>query len=269
MNTRHVNLIAAATLIAGAAGRACAATQGDDQADNPWSLSILGGDSVAVTGSLRSPSTASIADLGAIAPPLAGATGTLSLDKLRYEDMFRRRYDTGLELDYSVDTNLQAYGRFGYESLGGRTSRVGTLSSESLATSDPLSARFSDADNMSFELGSRYYWQMPGNWRPFAGAAVGATHLDGIRATFTSPGTDIDLQNAQLTRAGTVFSQSLETGVEFNPATNFGLRLGVNADHTSSPHSADDPSLTALGIDTDDNHGRWSFPLSIAANYRF
>jgi len=130
-------------------------------------------------------------------------------------------------------------------------------------------ARFSDADNMSFELGSRYYWQMPGNWRPFAGAALGATHLDGIRATFTSPGTDIDLKNAQFTRSGTVFSQSVETGVEFDPASNFGLRLGVDADHTSAPRSVDDPALTALGLEDHDAHGRWSFPVSIAANYRF
>lgn len=265
MTPRNLNLIALATLIAGAAGRACAA----DQAD-PWSLSILGGDSVGMTGSLRSSSTASIADLGAIDPPLAGATGTLSLDKLRYEDLFRRRFDTGLELDYSIDRNLQAYGRFGYESLGGRTRRVGTLTSESLATSDALNARFSDTDNMSFELGSRYYWQMPGNWRPFAGAALGATHLDGIRASFTSPGTDIDLKNAQFTRSGTVFSQSVETGVEYDPGNNFGLRLGINADHISSARSVNDPSLTALGIEGGhDAQDRWSFPLSIAANYRF
>jgi len=264
MTTRYLKLVTAAALVAGAAGRATAA----DQA-SPWSLSILGGDSVSESGSLRSSSSTSIADLGAIDPPLAGATGTLSLDKLRYEDMFRRRFDTGLELDYSVDTNLQAYGRFGYESLGGRSRRVGSISSESLATSDPLTARFSDADNMSFELGSRYYWQMPGNWRPFAGAALGATHLDGIRASFTSPGTDIDLNNARFTRSGTVFSQSVETGVEFNPADNFGLRLGIDADHTSSPRGVDDPGLAALGIDTQDTHGRWSFPLSIAANYRF
>jgi opacity protein-like surface antigen len=265
MNTRNLNLIAAATLIAGVAGRACAADQSD-----PWSLSILGGDSVAMTGSLRSPSITLIGNLGSIDAPLAGASGTLSLDKLRYEDMFRRRYDTGLELDYSFDPNMQAYGRFGYESLGGRTRRVGTLTSESLPTPDPLNARFSDADNMSFELGTRYYWQMPGNWRPFAGAALGATHLDGIRATFTSPGTDIDLKNAQFTRSSTVFSQSVETGIEYDPGTNFGLRLGAGADHVSSPRTVNDPALTALGVDdTGDAHGRWSFPVSIAANYRF
>ncbi len=123
---------------------------------------------------------------------------------------------------------------------------------------------------MSFELGSRYFWQTGTDWRPFAGAALGATHLDAIRASFTSPETTLDLPNAQFTRSGVVFSQSLETGVEYDPGSNFGMRLSVNADHVGAPRSADNTDLTELGFDAGhDAHSRWAFPLSVAAAYHF
>jgi hypothetical protein len=264
MNHRISKLITAAALVAGAAARAYA------DPSNPWSLSVIGGYSVAESGSLRAPRTSTITDLGAIDPALSGTPGTLTLDKLRYEDLFRRRFDTGLELDYSFDPNLQTYGRFSYESLGGRTQRVGVLSTDGLESPAGVAAHFADADNMTFELGSRYFWQTGTDWRPFAGAALGATHLDGIRASFTSPETTLALTNAQFTRSGVVFSQSLETGVEYDPDNNFGLRLSIDADHFGAPRSADDSQLSELGFDAShDAHSRWAFPLSVAAAYHF
>ncbi len=121
MNLRIFKLIAGAALIASAAARAYA------DPSNPWSVSVIGGDSVAESGALRSPRTSTFNDLGAIDPALSGTGGALSLDKLRYEDIFRRRFDTGLELDYSFDPNLQAYGRFSYESLGGKDTPGGRV----------------------------------------------------------------------------------------------------------------------------------------------
>jgi len=264
MNTRTWKLITAAALISTAAARAYA------DPSNPWSVSVIGGDSVAESGSLRTPRIATITDLGAIDPALAGSSGTLSLDKLRYEDLFRRKFDTGLELNYSFDPNLQTYGRFSYESLGGRTRRAGELSSDGLDAPASVAAHFANADNMTFELGSRYFWQTGTDWRPFAGAALGATHLDAIRASFTSPETGLVLPDAQFTRSGFVFSQSLETGVEYDPQSNFGVRFGVNADHVGTPRSADNAEVANLGIDDGhDAHSRWAFPVSVAAAYHF
>lgn len=264
MNPRILKLITSAALIAGAAARAYADPL------NPWSISVIGGDSVGESGSLRAPRVSTFNDLGAIDPALSGASGTLNLDKLRYEDLFRRRFDTGLELDYSFDPNLQTYGRFNYESLGGKTRQAGLLSSDVLNGPAAIDAHFSNADNMTLELGSRYFWQTGTDWRPFAGAALGATHLDAIRASFASPDIGVDLPNAQFTRSGVVFSQSLETGVEYSPDPNFGMRLSLNADHVGAPRSADSSELTDLGFDAGhDAHSRWSFPVSIAAAYHF
>jgi hypothetical protein len=265
MNTRHVRVCTVLTFIAGATASASAAAQ-----QSPWSVSILGGDSVATAGSLRAPGTATVTDLGALDPALAGSSGTLSLDKLRYEDLFRRRYDTGLELDYSFSHSLQTYGRFSYEGLGGRTRSFGELTSASLASPSMLSARFADADNTSLELGSRYLLFTGTSWRPFAGVSLGATHLDAIRASLTSPDLSLDLQNVRFTRPGTVFSQSLEAGVEYDPSSSFGVRFSADAQHVGTPPSANDPALASLGLNAgNDARSRWAFPVSIAAAYYF
>src|SRR6185369_16372028 len=119
-------------------------------------------------GALRTSMDAGFTDLGPLDPALSGQSGTLHLDSLKYEDIFRRRYDTGLELDYSFSDNLQSFGRFGYNSLTGRTSAIGTLESTSLAAPATIHAHFDDADSMSLQLGSRYLWATGSDWRPFA-----------------------------------------------------------------------------------------------------
>jgi hypothetical protein len=74
----------------------------------------------------------------------------------------------------------------------------------------------------------------------------------------------------RFTRPATVFSQSLETGVEFNPNTNFGVRFSVDADHMGAPPSARDPMLSDLGYDAaHDAEGRWTFPVAVAASFHF
>jgi hypothetical protein len=266
MNMRQVKLIAGLTLAVGATGPAWAS----DDPSSPWSLSVFGGDSVGATGRLQAPSVTTLPNLGAIDPQLAGATGTLTLDKLRYEDLFKRKYDAGLELDYMLNDQLQTYGRFSYEGLGGRGRQIGGLTSNALSAGVPIEAHFADADNKSLELGTRYFWSTGTAWRPFAGAALGATRLGSIRADVFSPSADIDLRNVRFTRSGTVFSQSLETGVEYDAGNNLGVRFSVNADHMGNPPAARDPALAGLGINPGhDAEGRWSFPVSLAATYRF
>lgn len=265
MKFRSVQILTVVSMVAGAARVAMAA-----EPSSPWSLSISGGDSVAETGSLRRPSTADFTDLGTLDPTLTGTSGTMRLDRLKYDDLFHRQFETGLELDYSFSDNLQGYGRFGYTSLGGRTTTIGTLNSAAFDSPAAVRARFADVDSMTFELGSRYSWNTGTDWRPFAGFALGSTRLDSMRADITSTDLSTDLTDMRFTRTATLFSQSLQTGVEYTPNSAFGLRFSVDADHVGRPPNADDARLTALGFGpNDDAHSLWSFPVSIAANYRF
>jgi hypothetical protein len=91
-----------------------------------------------------------------------------------------------------------------------------------------------------------------------------------MRANFLTPDAAIDVADVRFTRSATVFSQSVETGVEFNPNSTFGVRFSVDADHMGDPPSARDPALSALGYDAaHDAEGRWTFPVAIAASYHF
>jgi hypothetical protein len=265
MNTRHVRILTVLALTGGALRTAYA-----DTPDSAWTMSIFGGDSVAIDGKLRSPNNSLVTDLGTFDPALSGDSGALSLDKLKYDDLFRHRYDTGAEVGYSFSDNLQSFGRFSYDGLEGRSRRIGTLDMHSLGITQPLDARFGNADNLSFDLGSRYFFNTGTTWRPYAGASLGATHLDAMRATLTVPDTGIDLKNVRFTRPGTVFNQSLETGVEYDPSSSFGMRLSLDADHLGAPRSAHDPALAELGFDSaHDAQGRWAFPVALAATYHF
>jgi hypothetical protein len=265
MNPRNLGILASLALIAGAR-----AANAETPADSPWGIAVYGGDTVTEAGRLRSPLSSSIPDLGTINPQLSGTSGTLSLDRLRYDDLFRQDFATGLELNYSFSPNLQTYGRFHYATLDGRTRRVGLHSTDALGGSEPLDARFHDEDNKSLEIGSRYFWSTGTAWEPFAGVALGATRLDAIRASYTTPDQALDLTDVRFTRPATVFSQSLETGVEFDPNPSFGVRFSVDADHMGAPPSARDPMLTELGYDAaHDAEGRWTFPVAIAASFHF
>jgi hypothetical protein len=265
MNPRNVGILASLAIIAGAR-----AANADTPADSPWGIAVYGGDTVTEAGRLRSPLSSTIPDLGALNPQFGGTSGTLSLDKLRYDDLFRQDFATGLELNYSFSPNLQTYGRFDYATLDGETRRIGFLSSDVLGGSEAVNARFHDEDNKSLELGTRYFWPTGTAWEPFAGIALGATRLDAIRANFGTADRAIDLTNVSFTRPATVFSQSLETGVEFNPNTSFGVRFSVDADHMGAPPSSRDPLLSELGYDAaHEAEARWTFPVAIAASFHF
>jgi hypothetical protein len=266
MKFRSMQVLAALTAVAGATRVATAA-----EPASPWSLSISGGDSIAERGTLRSPLSTDLGDLGTLDPALSGEAGTLHLDRLRYDDLFRSRFDTGLEIDYSFNDSLQTYGRFDYGSMTGRTRTLGSLNTAALGDAAALQGHFADADNTSLQLGSRYRWSTGSNWRPFAGFSLGATHLDEMRATLTSSDFSVDVPDVRFTRAGTVFSQSLQTGVDYTPNGAFGLRFGVDADHVGKPPSADDARTSELGFGPsgEAHSSLWSFPVSIAANYRF
>jgi opacity protein-like surface antigen len=264
MKFKTVQILSITVLISGAASVAAAA-----DSTGPWSLSIIGGDSVGMSGSLTARRSSSV-DLGRIDPALTGTSGTLSLDKLKYEDLFKRQYDVGAELGYSFNDRLQSFARFEYEGLGGQSRRLGEISSTAAVSRDTLTARFSDADNYSLDLGTRYYFPIAAEWRTFAGAALGATHEDAIRASIGSTNGSLDLQNVRFTRAGTVFSQTLEAGVEYNPTSAIGVRFSVDAEHSGTPPSADDSRLSALGVNPgNDAESRWSFPVTVAASYHF
>jgi hypothetical protein len=116
----------------------------------------------------------------------------------------------------------------------------------------------------------RYYWLAKQEWRPFVALSLGATHTDQARAELVVTNTAIDLKNVAFANAGTKFSQTFETGVEFAPSDRLQLRFSVRANHVGHPSSSHDPQLAKLGFNTgDDADSRVTYPVSLAGVFRF
>jgi hypothetical protein len=266
MNRSCLRLLSAVALTTVAVQSAHAA----DDKESPWSLSAFGGSAVGFTGSLRNPEITSIPDLGTLDPGLAESSGSVTMNNVLYDDIFGHGHDVGLELGYAFSRNLEGFGRVTYEGLAGQTTAIGSLSGEALLSPQPLMASFEDADSWSFELGSRYFWPTSSAWRPFADVALGATRMDALTASLQVPDTSIDLPDVRFTRAGAVFTQSVGGGIEYAPSRNFGLLFAANAEHIGSLPQSNDEGLRELGLDTTQNpEGRWAFPITVTASYRF
>lgn len=265
MNSRHLKVLSCFALCAGSVAGVSSAAEG-----GPWSVAVYAGDAFSGSGTFRNPDTAAIANLGTFDPKLAGNAGTLRLDKLRYHEAYHNRFSTAVELGYALNENLQLFGRFGYDARQGRARDIGTLSSAALTSPQQVVAHFDNSDSRGLEAGARYLWTATPEWHPYVAVSLGATHTDDINARLDVKNTGIDIRQVRFAQSGTTFSQSFETGVEYDPSPRLGLRLSVRANHIGTPPSARDPQLTALGFNSGDDAGsRVDYPISIAGVYRF
>ena len=75
----------------------------------------------------------------------------------------------------------------------------------------------------------------------------------------------------ELGRAGTVFQQRVETGLQFSPMPSLDLRLTAAASHVDGSKRSDDPNLALVGLDGDRSSvpGRWQYPAEIGAVWHF
>ena len=265
MNSRHFRILAGVALCSASLGGVCAAAE-----SSPWSVALYAGDADSGSGKFRSEQTASIANLGTFDPKLAGASGTLSLDRLGYHEAYHNRFSAALEVGYALNENLQAFGRFGYDARQGRERDIGSLSSAGLAARQRVIAHFGNSDSRGLEVGARYLWLASEKWRPYVAVSVGATRTDDMNASLNVTNTAINIRQVRFAKSGSTFSQSFETGVEYNPIKQFGLRLSVRANHVGTPPSDRDPQLTALGFNSGNDAGnRVDYPIALAGVYHF
>jgi hypothetical protein len=69
-----------------------------------------------------------------------------------------------------------------------------------------------------------------------------------------------------------VFSQRLETGVQYSPMNNFDVRLTAAATHAENGRPSGDPNLAMLGLAEDNRslvRGHWDFPAEVGAVWHF
>lgn len=254
MKTRFTSVLFVFGL-AGAAGAAHA----DDFARHS-SFVLFGGGNAEMPGSFRGQTV----PFTSTDPP-----GTTVYDDLKFEDAYDHRYTMGAEYDYALSRQLSAFGRYTYSLFDGTTHEVGEFSS-STVDSHPVRAEFHDTRTREFDVGARYSFMPEARFQPFVGLSLGAEHLSAAKAKFLNVN-DLGATDVVLGEAETVFSQRAETGLQYLPATNLGLRLSVAASHVNADTKSNDPNLALVGLENTSGEVRshWEYPVELGAVWKF
>lgn len=250
-----------ASLFAAACVAAASAAQALPKNDDKLSFELFASGNVAMPGSFRGQTTP-------FQSP--GTAGTVTYGDLRFDDAYAHRVGGGAELAYSFDDHLSTFARASYNEFGGDRVDIGKFEPAGSTASHPITADFGDTATREFDLGARYMFLPWGKVSPFAGAALGATHLSATRASIGNLN-GIGDSVVELGAAKTVFSQRAELGVQYAPMRNFDLRLTAAADHVDNGQKANDANLALLGLDNvrGDVRGHWDYPLELGGVWRF
>jgi hypothetical protein len=253
MNARSTSLLCVALVAAGGAARA-------DEFRQHASFALFAGGNAAMPGSFR----------GQTVPFDTGEpAGAIVYHDLKFDDAYDHQYTMGGEFDYAFSPSLTGFGRVGYANFDGKQERVGTFTSAATEQS-PVLARFEDTNTREYDLGARYTFMPGSSWRPFVGAALGATHLSSAKADF--PNLDgSGTTRVTLGESDMVFSQRAELGLQFAPMRNFDLRLSAAADHVDADTKSSDPNLALVGLSNTNAEERnhWDYPVELAAVWNF
>jgi len=195
--------------------------------------------------------------------------GSTVYHDLKFSDAYDDDYLTGAEFDFAVNPSLTAFGRFAYQSFDGQNVHVGEFTANDFSAA-PVHAQFSDTNTKEYDVGARYLLAPFSGLRPYVGLALGAEHLGATRAEFRNVDGSGTTRVA-LGEADTVFHQSLETGLQYSPTADFGLRLSVAANHVNADTKSSDPNLALVGLDNTqaDVRSHWEYPVQIGALWKF
>lgn len=215
------------------------------------SVALFVGGNVATTGSFHGPFS------------VGGPDGATNFDSLDFDEAYHHDLTAGGEFDYNFNPHVSAYARAAWSQYSGQTRQIGTLNSPTDGHV-PIDASFGDTDSHELNLGARYTFAAGEKWRPFVGAALGATRMSETHAM-------VGDTRVEIGKADTSFMQRLETGVQYSPKDNFDLRLTAAANHTDGGKSSGDPNLALLGLDgsNDSLHAHWSYPAEVGAVWHF
>ncbi len=233
----------------------CGAARADD--NSRASFAVFVGTNAEMPGSFRGQTT-----------PLTTDGGQITYDDLKFKDAYDHRYTTGAEFDYAFTPQWTTYGRYAYAEFNGREHDVGNLVTDDAGV-NPVSATFDDTSTQEFDLGGRFNFSPGSKWQPFVGASLGATRLGATRADL--PDANGGMTKVTLGEADTVFSQRIETGLQWAPMSNFGLRLSAAANHVDADTKSSDPNLALVGLtDTSgEERSHWDYPIELSAVWNF
>lgn len=228
------------------------------------SVSISGGADFPVGGTMHDGTTATVSDLGALNPALAGVPATLQIERRSQKDVYDAAWTIGGELGYGVSDTGEVLLSLRYTEAKGKQLNVGTATAGAPVNSSfPISGDFSNYKAFSAEVGYRQYLGSGERMKPFVAAHAGATHVSAISADFTIPGAGIALNNTPFSKSSWVFSGGGEVGVSIPLSKTVSLEPEAGIQYIAGP-KGDDSALGGLGLGSINDKGeRWSVPVRV------
>lgn len=261
MNSRQKIMVAGSAFLLGAGLASPAMAQ---MTPGSWSVSIGGGGSIAVGGTMHGGANAPVADLGALNPALAGIPATLQIQERSQNDVYDTGWSIGGEIGYALSDSGEALLGVRYLKANGNRINVGAAAAGApVNASLPVFGNFGDYEALSIELGYRQYLGNAGGFTPFVSARAGTTRISGISADFTVPDAGIALNNVPFSKASWVFSGGAALGVSVPLGEKISLEPEVGI-HYADGAKGNDAALGGLGLGGINDKGqRWSVPISV------
>lgn len=234
-----------------------------------FSISLLGGVDMPISGEVHEGTVAAVPDLGPLNPALAGIDAELRIGAREHDRVYDLATTFGLEFAYAFDDRSELFGQIRQTRADEGTVQVGGAFVPALATELPVFGTFSDYEALSAEIGYRYYFGTPGYARPFVGARAGAPRVDEIKATFEIPDAGITIADAPFYGSGWVATAGLDVGVIMPMSETFSITLASGLRYTGDLKD-DDSAIGGLGLASiNDTGSRVSVPVTLSARWDF
>jgi len=223
-----------------------------------WVTTFMAGSGLIPNGSFNPEVSGNLADIG-----------TATIDHMQFRDVFKAGPSFSIETGYLTESNVEPFARLSYSQMRGRDADVGSIHSDLLDTSTPISASFGDMDSWALNVGTRYFLSDSGSLRTYIAGYLGADRTDALHAHFQVPGLDAMSPREEILPEETRFDAGVEGGVAWQVSNTTDLSLSVGAQYMD-PRRDHTDAFAPLGIDeVQFTDPRWSIPVNLGVNFRF
>jgi hypothetical protein len=228
-----------------------------------WSVSLSGGGSFAIGGTMHGGANAPVANLGALNPALDGIPATLQVQERSQNDVYDTGWSIGGEIGYAVSSSGEILLGVRYLEANGNRINVGSAAAGApVNASLPIFGNFGDYKALSIEVGYRQYLSSA-MIKPFIAARAGTTRVSDIAADFTVPDAGIALNKVPFSDSSWVFSGGAALGVSVPLGDKVSIEPEVGIHYTDGA-KGNDSALGGLGLGGINDAGeRWSVPVSV------
>jgi len=197
-----------------------------------------------------------------------GPGGTVELDSLTYDDIFRVGPSADLELGYRVLSNLEPFVRVSYAQMRGENARIGDVH-PTVGSPTVIRANFDDMESWQIDLGTRLFFVDSGPLQSYVAAYVGADRAEELNAHVRVNGLLTPSSRETLLPRETRFAAGVELGVSYEITDAAAISLSVGANFRNARHESTH-AYDALGIDTVRvTDQEWTLPIDLGVTWRF